>query len=90
MILMAFTPFGMHTISTFLERFIVALGYGLVAFVSWFVLLVGIRKIQPVKYATGIPGLGELSSPKSNAGQNKTAWLLKTQVLKKPNHEKEN
>lgn len=42
LILLVFTPFGMHSIKTFPERFIVASGYSFIAFIVWIVALNGL------------------------------------------------
>jgi hypothetical protein len=42
LILLVFTPFGMHNIKTFPERFIVASGYSFIAFIVWIVALNGL------------------------------------------------
>jgi hypothetical protein len=42
LILLVFTPFGMHNIKTFPERFIVASGYSFIAFIVWIVALKGL------------------------------------------------
>jgi DNA-binding LytR/AlgR family response regulator len=49
LILVVFSPFGMLNIKTFVERFIVASGYSLIAFFTWLIVLVISRKFQPDK-----------------------------------------
>jgi hypothetical protein len=39
LILLIFKPFGFNSIRSFVERFIVAFGYGFIAFITWFVAL---------------------------------------------------
>src|SRR5690606_35343157 len=42
LILLVFTPFGLINIKTFPERFIVASGYALIAFIIWLIALNGL------------------------------------------------
>lgn len=52
LILILFTPFGMHNIKTFSERVIVASGYSFIAFIVWFLALngFGFLKINKIRF----------------------------------------
>ncbi|MCX6239224.1 MAG: LytTR family DNA-binding domain-containing protein [Bacteroidia bacterium] len=52
LILLVFTPFGMHKIKTFPERFLVSSGYSFIAFIVWFLALNGliIFKVNKISF----------------------------------------
>jgi hypothetical protein len=52
LILILFTPFGMHNIKTFPERLVVASGYSFIAFVVWFLAIsgFGFLKINKIRF----------------------------------------
>lgn len=49
LMLMFFSPFGFQNIDLFLEKLMVALGYGLIAFLVWYIGLVLIKTTKAIK-----------------------------------------